>query len=94
MLTAHRRLLIRRHLPEVEDVNVVYGRNETSLFSAALWLSDGSQIVMTGLRGETRVWRSRRANGGSGWPEILPIEPDLRRRLTLVFGSIHFGGAE
>lgn len=93
MLTAHQRLAIRRHLPEVVSVNAVVDNEVAGICYRQLWLHDETQIVLFG-EDPPRARRYRRRDDYSDRADLLPIEPDLRRRLTLVFGPIHFGSIE
>ena len=91
MLTAHQALMIRRHLPEVESVHVSTDRDDAArIYYRQLYLSDSTQIVLFG-ETETRARRYHCRDDYSNKADLLPIEPDLRRRLVLVFGALHFG---
>ncbi len=91
MLTAHQSIQVRRHLPEVESVRVYADPDDPAgIYYRQLYLADATQIVLFG----SDVPRARRYHRGDDYSDradLLPIEPDLRERLALVFGPIHFG---
>lgn len=85
--------MLRRHLPEIRRVTTRDDRGEVDIAWIRLELGDGSTIVVYGLEEDGYRCRRRRLNGEdySDRPEDIPIEPDLRRRLETVFGSLNFG---
>ena len=95
MLTAHQRILIRKHLPEVREVHVRDDDEIVDIAVVRLVLGGSDEIALTGRHGaQVKVWRSRLVGDYSGRVETFPIEPDLRERLVRVFGPLNFGGDE
>ena len=91
MLTAHQAVLIRRHLSEVSSVHVSADPDDPAgIYYRQLRLDDGTQIVLFGAE-TPRARRYRQRDDYSDRADLLPIEPDLRRRLAMVFGPINFG---
>lgn len=93
MLTGHQAVLIRRHLPEVVSVNAVVDREIAGIYYRQLWLADGTQIVLFG-EDAPRARRYRGRDDYSDRTDLVPIEPDLRGRLAMVFGPLTFGESE
>lgn len=91
MLTAHQRLAICRHLPEVVSVNAVIDNEVAGICYRQLYMVDGTQIVLFG-ESAPRARRYRGRDDYSDRADLVEIDQDLRRRLVLVFGPIHFGG--
>jgi hypothetical protein len=93
MLTAHQRILISRHLPEVMDVWVREDLNILALSLIRLNLREGGQVVVTTRGDGTRLVRRYRLVGDySDRPLLVAIEPEMRQRLVRVFGQLNFGG--
>jgi hypothetical protein len=94
-MTAHQRILIVRHLPEVIDVWVRADLGVLALSLIRLNLADGGQVVITTrVDGTRRVRRYRLVGDYSDRPILVAIEPEMRQRLVRVFGSLNFGGDE
>ena len=85
-------MMVRRHLPEVQHVAARNDRCEIDIAWVRLDLGDGSTIVVYGLQEDGYRCRRRRLDDDDyrDRPEDIPIEPDLRRRLELVFGHLDF----
>lgn len=91
MLTAHQSILTKKHLPEVFSIRVSNDHDDPAdIYYRLLFLEDETQIVLIGADAP-RARRYRRRDDYSDRADLLPIEPDLRRRLALVFGPINFG---
>lgn len=92
MLTAHQRLLIRNHLPEVEHVDV---REQETLDIRwiRLELYDGSTIAIYGFEdSENRCRWMRPRTDYSDRSEILLIPAEMQARLVSIFGQLRFDG--
>lgn len=91
MLTAHQRIQIVRHLPEVVDAWQRTDRGFLALSLTRLNLADGGQIVISRHGYRLRARRYRIVGDYSDRPELLPITADMRKRLARVFGPLDFG---
>lgn len=93
MLTAHQRLAITKHLPEVERVSA---RNDRGGVVDVAWirleLADRSTIVVFGLREDGyRCRRTRLSDDDySDRPAIEAIPEEMQARLMSVFGPLRF----
>lgn len=96
MLTAHTRVLIKRHLPEVREVWVGDEFRVIDLAVVRLTLDAATDdvISMTWQHGHSTVRRSRLRDDYSDDIEVLSIEPEMRARLVRVFGQLNFGDDE
>lgn len=94
MLTAHQRILISRHLPEVIEVGTSNGDGPWSIYAIAMVLCDSTQIIVAGSSeldsGQPRASRFHYTPDSRGAGGRVPIDADLRRRLQLVFGELDF----
>lgn len=91
MLTAHQRLAIRTHLPEIASVNVRDDRGEVDIAWIRLELADGSTIVVYGLTEDGyRCRRTRLRDDCSDRVDVECISADMQARLVAVFGSLRF----
>lgn len=96
-LSAHKRLAIKAHLPEVVQAWVRDERDIVRLGYVWLDLSDGSRIVIYRVGGTdadngsvSRCRRSRPIDDYGDRVEELPIPDEMRARLVSVFGPLRF----
>lgn len=90
MLTAHQRLAIRNHLPEVERVDV-RERETLDIRWIRLELFDGSTIAIYGFEdsGNRCRWMRPRTDY-SDQLEILLVTAEMQARLVSIFGPLGF----
>lgn len=91
-LTAHQRLAITKHLPEVARVSARNDRGVVDVAWIRLELTDGSTIVVFGLREDGYRCRRTRLSGDdySDRPAIEAIPEEMQARLISVFGQLRF----
>ena len=91
MLTGHQRILIGKHLPEVDDVVVIERRDPVDMVIIRLKLIDGSEIAIYGQSLE-KASRSRLRQDYSDHVDDVPIPGEMRARLETVFGKLRYRG--
>lgn len=95
MLTAHQRLAIRTHLPEVEEIDVRDDRGEVvEMRRVRLELRDGSIVTIHNFGGDRRCRRLRYSSDYSDRTDVVPIPEEMRARIVAVFGAMRFDEAE
>jgi TPP-dependent indolepyruvate ferredoxin oxidoreductase alpha subunit len=91
MLTGHQRILIRNHLPEVQEVLVIERLDPIVIRTIRLKMTDGSEIAIYGTDLE-KASRSRLRPDYSDRVDEVPIPGEMRGRLELVFGKLRYRG--
>lgn len=91
MLTGHQRILIRNHLPEVQEVLVIERSDPIVMRIIRLKMTDGSEIAIYGTDLD-KASRSRLRQDYSDRVDDVSIPGEMRVRLETVFGQLRYRG--